>query len=263
MGAESAIIHSLTCITAAIVLVLALRLPVARAFGIKAAYRLWSLIPIGALASLLPAPPQSVAIPVLFLSRSISSTPGVATQAIPADRLTLYSLVIWSAGALIFSLVQILRQRAFNRRLNTAGPCVVGIFPPRVVLPENFERRYTPAERRLILAHEYMHIARREPHVNLLVAVVRSVLWFHPLVHLAARYLRIDQELACDADVMAAHGKDSVHYARAVLKSHVVETAPALLPTCSWESHTASYCALSDQLLKESKPIAYEVFEAS
>jgi TonB-dependent SusC/RagA subfamily outer membrane receptor len=64
-----------------------------------------------------------------------------------------------------------------------------------------------------------MHVIRRDPLANLVVAVVRSVLWFHPLVHLASRYFRIDQELACDAAVLEGRPHDRSRYAHALLKT--------------------------------------------
>src|SRR5690606_27588265 len=99
-----------------------------------------------------------------------------------------------------------------------AGPVVIGVLKPRIVVPADFARRFTVEERALVLAHERGHLARRDPMINAIAVLVRSLGWFNPLVHVAAAALRIDQELACDARVLA---KDRAPrcYAGAMLKS--------------------------------------------
>jgi bla regulator protein blaR1 len=42
-----------------------------------------------------------------------------------------------------------------------------------------------------------------DPLTNFVIALVRTVCWFQPLVDLAARCLHLDQEIACDAAVTA------------------------------------------------------------
>ncbi len=53
-------------------------------------------------------------------------------------------------------------------------------------------------------------------------------------MHIAASRFRFDQELACDADVMASHGARRQAYASAMLKTQAAG-APALA-TCHWQS---------------------------
>ena len=88
-------------------------------------------------------------------------------------------------------------------------------------MPHDFRQRYTPAEQVLVLAHEHAHIARRDALANLLQAAFQCVFWFNPLVHVAAPRFRQDQELSCDAIVMAQHPQQRRSYAEALLKSHI------------------------------------------
>src|SRR5690606_26762453 len=51
--------------------------------------------------------------------------------------------------------------------------------------------------------------------------------WFDPLFHLAAARMRHDQELACDADVLAAHPRQRRRYGDALLNAQLaLQTAP-------------------------------------
>ena len=80
-------------------------------------------------------------------------------------------------------------------------------------------QRYSPQERQLILAHERKYAHRGDPIFNLICAALQCLFWFHPLLHFAVRYFRMDQELACDASVIAAFPKSQKLYAEAMLKT--------------------------------------------
>jgi hypothetical protein len=75
-------------------------------------------------------------------------------------------------------------------------------------------------------------VAARDPDFNLFLAVLQCVCWFNPLVHLAPYFCRIDQEIARDADVLAARPKART-YAEAMLKTqfHNLPLAPT---ACLW-----------------------------
>jgi TonB family protein len=80
-----------------------------------------------------------------------------------------------------------------------------------------------------------MHIVRGDLHANALTAALRCVFWFNPLLHLAARHFRHDQELACDLRVIARHPDSRRAYGEAMLKTQL-----ALHPLplgCHWGSH--------------------------
>src|SRR5437868_4280451 len=69
-------------------------------------------------------------------------------------------------------------------RRGEAGPALVGVLFPRLVVPRDYESRFTAGERRLIRAHERRHIERRDPRVNAVMALVQAVCWFNPAIHL-------------------------------------------------------------------------------
>lgn len=210
----------------AILAVLVLRLPVRRLFGAQLTYSLWAAAPLAFCAGLVP--PQS--------SRSDLAAPlaeRVLTADLPPGALQGVALV-WVLGAVVVAVLIGVGQVRFLARVrkSRAGPAVVGVITPRLVTPADFETTFTPAERELIRAHERAHIDRNDPKANALSAVLMAVCWFNPLVHLGAAVMRLDQELACDATVMATRSRTRKTYAAALLKAGLSGGAAPL--GCHW-----------------------------
>jgi beta-lactamase regulating signal transducer with metallopeptidase domain len=240
-----------------IITALALRRVVRRAGGARASYSLWLLVPIAMLSVHLPhvratssravtiALPATTSALTHAVERSFDSLGAVASTPIDA---TLWTVVAWGVGAMIFALYLAGLQRAFVKSLGTVSglrcvrraqrsvgcPALVGVLRPKVILPADFRVRYTRLERLLVLAHERTHLRRGDAGWNALVALMRCIFWFNPLMHVAARYFRFDQELACDAAVLAARRGSRRPYATAMLKTQLTEGA---LPIgCHWRS---------------------------
>jgi beta-lactamase regulating signal transducer with metallopeptidase domain len=114
----------------------------------------------------------------------------------------------------------------------------MGVLWPKIVTPADYESKFTPAEREHIRRHELTHIARRDPHHNLLLAAIRVVFWFNPLVHLAAAAVRLDQELACDAALIERRPTLRRQYAEALLKAHFARSgSPLACAFTPWSRH--------------------------
>lgn len=235
------------CLSAslAIALMLLLRKPLRRVFGAEAAYRCWLLVPAAMLAVWLPAPALQPGAPALPLGEFTARIPlGQALVMAPVD-MSRWWLLAWIGGALACAALFAWRQRRFLRGLtrqpaqafdlaDAGGPAVVGGWRPRIVLPADFAEHYSREEQRLVLAHEQVHLARGDLHAQAVVLLLRCLFWFNPLVHLAARRFSVDQELACDAVVLARHPGERRTYADAMLKSHLL---PFALPmACHWQS---------------------------
>ncbi len=238
----------------AVLIALALRHPLRRWFGAQAAYQLWLLVPIATGAALLPAPSQPVGSVLGMMTMSTLSAPATAISAVPAFDPQLLLLCVWLIGALAMLAGFVLQQQRYLRNLgplsgidartlraesNSGCPALVGALWPRVVLPSDFETRYAPRERELVLAHERAHLQRGDAQINALVAALRCLQWFNPLVHFAASRFRFDQELACDAIVISRFPEARRCYADAMLKTQLAgETRQELrLPAgCYWPS---------------------------
>jgi beta-lactamase regulating signal transducer with metallopeptidase domain len=218
---------------AAVVMVLALRLPARRIFGPAVAYALWSLVPLALLAMFVPArvvvlqeaAPMAPAAVTSMGALSWAQPATAPSQALPdlGGWLAALGWGAWAAGALWIAVRLIRRQARFVRaeRAGNAGPAAVGVLRPRIVLPDDFAHRYSARECELVLAHEAAHVARHDTRVNAAAALLRCLAWCNPFAHVLARELRADQELACDARVVAARPGARRAYAEAMLKTQI------------------------------------------
>jgi beta-lactamase regulating signal transducer with metallopeptidase domain len=80
-------------------------------------------------------------------------------------------------------------------------PFTYGFLRPVIVLPAQAES-WSPERQRLVLLHECSHIRRKDWLTQLLAQIACAVYWFNPLVWIANRYLRAEQERACDARIV-------------------------------------------------------------
>lgn len=232
-----------------VIVVMAMRRPLRSLTGAGAAYALWLAVPLCALATLMPAPAaDAVYAPVSILpALRQAAGPVIAAGARPfAGTATLF---LWLSGAVAAAMRQASLQRRFARGIGRlslrgdgaytgqgcTGPALVGILRPLVVVPADFDHRYSATERELILAHERAHARRHDPLANAACAVLQCLWWFNPLIHLGARLMRIDQELACDADVMRSHPRSRRAYAGAMMKSQLAADSFPL--ACQWQSN--------------------------
>src|SRR5690606_29968366 len=187
----------------AILLVMLLRRPLRTRFGAMTAYAAWLLVPVGMLAVLLPSAalepaPASMG---LLLGNAVSQT--VASEALALIDTAHVLVPVWLLGVLAMTLRFALQQRRFRRMLGPlrqradglyqAGssmglPATLGLWRPKIVVPADFEQRYTNEQRALLQAHEARHIRAGDLHLNAAVAGLRCVFWFNPLVHVAARH---------------------------------------------------------------------------
>jgi beta-lactamase regulating signal transducer with metallopeptidase domain len=248
--------------TLLMLLVLFIRRPVARLWGARFAYALWAL-PL--LRMVLPAIPgwQSfygagaqtnaggAAAPVLVApaDAALAASPALVTMAEAAligDWPGLL-VMLWAVGAAVFLMVQWARHLRFVGRAvgegrpiiqsgdvqvivsrHVPGPMAAGIWRRRILLPADFHTRYAPEERRLALLHEAAHHDRRDLVANLAGLVVLAAHWWNPVAHAAWRAFRADQELACDATVLAGTDPETrAAYGQTVLKSACMATPVA------------------------------------
>jgi len=259
---------------AAVGVVLVLRKVVRARFGARAAYALWAAPILAGIAVVAPhparqAPLPRVMAPVVAMADVFEADPIVA--AAPAATAALspaeIAFSLWLAGALgaagllafhqarfLASLGRVSRGRGRLRRASRAGvgPALVGWVRPWIVTPADFEARFGAGERALILAHEETHLARGDAAANALSCALQAACWFNPLAHLAARTMRIDQELACDAAVIARFPTARRAYAELLLKTQIA--AQPLPLGCHWPAHAAHPLKERIQMLKSPLP---------
>jgi hypothetical protein len=78
------------------------------------------------------------------------------------------------------------------------GPVAGGTWSPVVVLPEGFERDFSPATRDAMLLHELGHVAARDGLWHGIADLTSALLWWHPAVWWMRRRLFAVAELAAD-----------------------------------------------------------------
>jgi TonB family protein len=230
----------------AILLALALRRPMRDRFGAHAAYLLWSIVPLSVVGALWPGQPPATPLTPIVLGAGAAAEWAAPVLTIP-DAATLAAL-IWLAGAVVAAAVVGARQMRFMRALGRLqpggeavllrsdragfGPAVIGVFRPRIVTSRDFDDRFSGAARQVVLAHERVHLERGDALVNAIATATQCLAWFNPLVHLATRRMRIDQELSCDAAVVARFPAARRLYAEALLETQLVSQALPL--GCHW-----------------------------
>lgn len=232
------VVRGTVALSAALIVILVLRQPVRAAFGAHIAYAFWLIAPIAVAASFLPArriyldAPIVASAPAPQMAEVVSaSTPTMQGFAASFDAMP-WLLAIWIAGVGFSIAAQLVGQHRFLRVADQAGPALVGVLRPRIILPRDFDQRFTAQERTLVIAHERAHLAAGDAQINAVAALVQCLNWFNPLVHVARAALRVDQELACDARVMAKHANARRTYAEAMLKTQLSAHVAPL--GCQW-----------------------------
>ena len=108
---------------------------------------------------------------------------------------------VWVAGFVVMLARLAWRIRA-GRGAGAGAPAVVGVFRPRIALPDGIERVLSPGELEAVLLHETTHARRRDNLIRLVHEIGVCALWFHPLVWLAGSRLSLYRELSCDESVI-------------------------------------------------------------
>jgi len=202
----------------------------------------------GAVRIYVPAAPE---VPVASTRVSVPAHPKTA----PLERLPTAVFGIWLTGAFVCfwrwkrgtAKVALMRtdavivsghdaviqeaaaQVGLNRRVQLLKnsreivPWATGVRRPVVVLPAS-SSEWSRERFRIVLLHELAHIQRRDSLTQALAELALCLYWFHPLVWLALRRLRVERERACD-DLVLRAGTGASDYA-----SHLLGLARSLQP---------------------------------
>ncbi len=89
-------------------------------------------------------------------------------------------------------------------------PIVIGFCRPRIILPQNIS--FSTKEKEFVLAHEIIHIKRRDQFTKALMFFVCAFHWYNPFVWVSFYLFNEDIETSCDQAVLnyygAAHKKE-------------------------------------------------------
>lgn len=82
------------------------------------------------------------------------------------------------------------------------APLTCGVLRPRIVLPSDWSA-WKLSRRRAVLLHELAHVQRHDVAIQFGVHILTALWWFQPLVWVARRTLRLESEMACDAEALS------------------------------------------------------------
>ena len=113
-------------------------------------------------------------------------------------------MAIRLAAGILHARMMVRRASSVNGALvsaQCAAPVTVGLLRPVVILPEEWQC-WPEAKLDVVLTHEREHVRRRDPLVQWLALLNRSIFWFHPLSWWLERKLSDLAEEACDVAVL-------------------------------------------------------------
>ncbi len=109
------------------------------------------------------------------------------------------------------------RQAGLAFSSQVAGPMLVGVFRPLILMPTGLVNGLSPRQVEMVLAHELAHLQRADHLVNLFQNIVETLLFYHPVVRWISGEIRAERELASDEQVARLTG-DRITYAETLLK---------------------------------------------
>jgi beta-lactamase regulating signal transducer with metallopeptidase domain len=120
------------------------------------------------------------------------------------------------------------RHIRYGQSRGLDSPVVIGWFRPVVVVTTQAITGLSPQQLQAIIAHELAHIRRYDAFVNLFQVAAEMFLFYHPAVWWVSRRIRIEREVCCDHEALAACG-EPVSYARALTMMEEWRAAPSML----------------------------------
>ena len=131
-------------------------------------------------------------------------------------------------------------------------PLTLGPWSRRIFVPPVWQS-WPAAHRAAVLRHELAHIRRRDGLAQLAETVAQAVFFFHPLVALLIRRLRIWREMACDDFSVGRDPGARLAYSRFLV--HLAESALGPRPA------TESASTLARRKCELLKRVTYQVRE--
>lgn len=147
---------------------------------------------------------------------------------------------------------QSIRERGLTvwRADSVPMPMTLGPWPRRIYVPPAWET-WTAVNRLAVLHHEAAHVARRDGLMRVVEILGQALWFFHPLVVLLVRRLRIEREMACDDLAVVPEAGARLAYSRFL--ADLAESA--LVPPLATESASTLYRGESELLSRVSHQI--------
>ena len=117
-------------------------------------------------------------------------------------------------GAVLDLAAHVCAQIGCRRRVSLVTsseidiPAVFGIFRPVIILPIH-SRTWLEDRLTAVLQHELIHVIRLDWPMRMAARFACAIYWFNPLVWWAKRRLDLEQEMACDEEVLSLGSRAS------------------------------------------------------
>ena len=215
------------------------------------------LVPIsygGVWSFLFSFPEEQGAIGSVFLSSSRTpaevhgNTPGITEEFSGSEMAAFFAergwmkllLFIWLSGVIVLLAKNVVAYIRLRRQVqasikegecylsdNISGAFVLGVIGSKIYLSSHL----TGEERKYVLAHEKVHMRRKDYIWKGLAQCILCIHWYNPLVWLAFRAFTVDMEMSCDEAVLRRENRDvRAGYAKALLAETVGSRDYDLIP---------------------------------
>ncbi len=170
-----------------------------------------------------------------------SFTPNPAASANPLQIWLPIGAAVWCVGMAVMGLYTAISYLRLRRKVATAviigdniyqseavaSPFLLGLLRPRIYLPFVLSSE----DMAHVIAHEQMHIRRKDHWWKPLGFILLTITWFHPLMWMAYILLCRDIELACDeAAVKNLSPLERADYSQALLDQSIRRRTIAACP---------------------------------
>lgn len=136
--------------------------------------------------------------------------------ALPSEMITVFCAIwlIVGVGLIFYQVATYVRLKRNIGRRNISTPFVTGFLKPQIYLPKGLGEK----EKGLVLAHERVHIRRKDYLIKPLAFFLCCVYWFNPFIWVAFSLMVRDMENACDEAVLKSIGMErKKEYAQTLL----------------------------------------------
>ena len=96
-------------------------------------------------------------------------------------------------------------------------PATIGFIKPVILIPFASLNNLSTEQLEAIILHELSHIKRNDYMINIIVAVIETILFFNPFVVLLSKVIKRERENCCD-DFVLQYKYDPHSYASALLR---------------------------------------------
>ncbi len=114
---------------------------------------------------------------------------------------------------------------------NFSTPSLVGIFSPKILLPEEILCNFNDEKLELILLHELSHLKRKDILMNWIILIYQLIYWFNPIIWIGFYKMKNDMEIACDACVLNNLKKEKhIFYGKVIIDLLDYISKPSWVP---------------------------------